>query len=138
MVSPADGWKDVDNGYVSGSTRVLVEPIHHEVTENSEFTSSVPESEANAYAVSIVDGSSGHGTHRTLVEIQDPRTAWEVANLCTHYLNERPAMDLTGLKYDPAHNSEPEKIRGVVTDLTPEEIMKALLGYDIQAIDHLL
>lgn len=133
MVSSHPNWEDTEDGYKNGSVGVFVHPSF--VRSGDGFHSAsvgVPESDANAYSVSFRSGlGTGYGTHKSLVDFEDPRTAWEYANLVTHYIenaggHEFAISELQGQSDPTENNWTPD---GIVTDLDAEETMRKMLGH---------
>ncbi|ELZ21635.1 MULTISPECIES: hypothetical protein [Natrinema] len=142
MVSPHPNWVDAEDGYKNGSIGVFVHPAFIRAGDGVYSSSvGVPESDANAYSVSFRSGlGTGYGSHKSLVDFEDPRTAWEYANLATHFFEEAPTTEfavsrLQGISDLMEDNWTPD---GVVSDMGAEEVMRKMLGhYEFQLDDAL-
>jgi len=129
MVSPADGWEDVEDGYEQGHVGVYVEPIYLKMDERASFERSAPEEHANAYAVSIIEdlGTSAE-KHRVMTRFEDQRPAWELAHILTRYIDySRGPMVARGNLSEEAHSDEGGF--PMLTESGAEEAFREALGY---------
>ncbi|MWV41053.1 hypothetical protein [Natrialba sp. INN-245] len=133
MVSPHDNWEDVEDGYRNGNIGVFVEPAYIEDEGGVLYSRvGVTESDTNAYLVSYQSGlETGYGSHKELINFEDPRAAWEYANLVTHYLEYGSDEDLSISELqgrsDPTEDTWHPK--GVVSEMRAEEVMRKMLGH---------
>lgn len=142
MVSAHESWEDIEDGYKNGNHGVFVEPAFIESGGGVRTARvGVADTDANAYTVSFHSGlESGSGTQKSIVDFEDPRTAWEYANLTTHFLEDAPDPEvavprLQGISDPTEDNWTPD---GIVTDLDAETVMRKLLGHSEFRLDDAL
>ncbi|WP_265107879.1 hypothetical protein [Halosolutus halophilus] len=142
MVSPHDSWKDVEDGYRRGRVGVFVEPISVQGRDGpTPPETDTDEPAATAYAVTMRRPmDSVFETETTLVSFEDVRTAWEYANLVTHYVAESAdpnfaESQLQGRVGPPAERWTPD---GPVSDLTAADVMRRQVAHHASKIEHLV
>lgn len=124
MVSPHPAWEDTDRGYVRGETELVVYPLRVETAGEAFFERVVDEwEEANALGVRVVyrRRTAAEGT-RVLARFTALRTAWEFANLLTHFFEGRDGLRATAELRADGEGGIPR----VVSDLTAGEVLARL------------
>lgn len=97
MVSPAEGWEDTENGYQTGggSTRIYILPV--QISEANRMQSiEVIEGDEDADCWELMLAYQNHEMQKSLTKFKNVRTAWEFANLITHYISFFGPMSATG------------------------------------------
>ena len=125
MVSPHPAWEDGERGYVRGETELVVYPLRTERDGAAFFERVVREwEEADALGVRVVyrRRTAGEGT-RVLARFTELRTAWEFANLLTHFFEGRDGVRATADLRPERSDAVPR----VVSDLTAGEVLGRLL-----------
>ncbi|UTF53434.1 hypothetical protein [Natronosalvus rutilus] len=142
MVSHHAAWEDTEDGYKNGEIGVFVTPTYVVSKEGVNYArESDTGANANVYSVSFRTGiESGYERRKSLVDFKDPRTAWEYANLATHYIEhaniaEFAVLELQGRGTPTDQNWIPD---GVVADMAAEEVMRKMLGRHESQLDDAL
>jgi len=89
MPSPSSEWDEINDGYRCGTTGVFVREVL--VSGGGE-----PEREALDVNVRRNMETASH-TYDTIATFTDRRTAWEFANLLTHYFDQHPNDPMTSI-----------------------------------------
>ncbi|MFC7232819.1 hypothetical protein ACFQMM_18380 [Saliphagus sp. GCM10025308] len=142
MVSHHATWEDTEDGYKNGEIGVFVTPTHAVSKDRVDYAR-VRDTEADTtvYSVSFRTGiESGYERRKPLVDFEDPRTAWEYANLATHYIEhahiaEFAVLELQGRGTPTDQNWIPD---GVVADMAAEAVMRKMLGRHESQLDDAL
>jgi len=130
MVSPADGWEDVEGGYEKSRTGVYVEPVATDSGGGMLFVETVSAEKADSYEISIVEEMrTASERHRTLVRVKEARKAWELAHILTKYIDYTgdPMIARSNLMEDP----QTDKKGGFpdMSEMGAEEAFREALGY---------
>lgn len=131
MVSPRDSWDDVEDGYRSGDVGVFVEPRRVDGEEGRVAERATDYADADAFAVSMCRAlGSDDETSTPLVSFADARTAWEYANLVTHYVSESfdPRFAETELRGNAGHDPDGWRPDGPVSDLSAADVLLRMVG----------
>jgi len=123
MVSPSQAWDDLDSGYEKGDVRIIV----------GQTEGWGGDSTWEGYTVSVWDGPAGYESITEIASYEDPRKAWELANLLTHYIDEM-GPSLMRLE-DP---TEGEVLPRDLDERDPEEMLRDVLGYNDFHLDRVL
>ena len=125
MVSPHESWEEKEDGFKLGKVFVEVLPVQADVSGSAQFVRSVSEKNANAYQVNVF---SSYGTVSESPEeiaiFENPREAWEMAHILTHYLKYHQApteIAISDLKHSKVYDEQwyPE---GIIEDIPPDEV----------------
>lgn len=133
MVSHHPEWDDVEDGYRQGDTGIFVSPaiVQSGPHGSSHRSGGVPPEEANAYSVEVRTSMETAGeTWDPVAHFTNPRTAWEFANLLTHFFEAKhdARSAKTGLLTDEPHYSgESKTLPDIVEDLNAQEAFLVLL-----------
>ena len=127
MASPSDEWEELDDGYKHGSTGVFVREAM--VSRGAE-----PPREVFEINLRRNMETASH-THDTIATFAEVRTAWEFANLLTHYFDRHPESPMTAVNYLtnnlPRYGHEvPDdapKLPFVVEDIDAKEALRVTL-----------
>lgn len=134
MVAPHSEWDDTEAGYRNDDTLVAVRPISIRWTE----ANGKPKSR-EGYEVTI---EYGYQSRRSMATFTDPRTAWEFANLLTHYLDRRTPIRSALLDLSPEYGETDGKNAGqlpkIVDELSAVETLKKLAGRYSYVVDEIL
>lgn len=132
MVSPADGWEDVEDGLQKEDVKIEVAPLDYVEDDGFIRSQAVEFEKANAYEVAIRQLPQ---RHQEIVTFDDPKKAWEFVHLLTHYIDARTADGFIGnMKNDWMGEVGPLDL---VTDRSARETLEAMVGYATGPIDDL-
>lgn len=131
MVSPHGDWEDVENGYVREDRGVFVEPAVVLFGDGLRtYSRGVAESDANCYSVEVRTGiESESESWHPAAQFAELLTAWEFANLLTHYLSavESASDDAdAGLRRSAVAASEDGEAT-IAGDRSAESVFRALV-----------
>jgi hypothetical protein len=126
MVSPAESWDDIESGYENGNTKVVVSQVEGRIVKDGTQT------EYTGYCVNIWDGPPGYERHRDVATYEDPRPAWELANLLTRLYEERPELKMA------LDKPEGDDLPRGVAERDPEQLLRDVLGYEEYLVDEAL
>ncbi|MFC4541878.1 hypothetical protein ACFO5R_08040 [Halosolutus amylolyticus] len=142
MVSPHESWEDVEEGYRTERVGVFVEPRSIGGGDGPTRSKIEPvESAAIVYAVTMCRPlGSALESETTLVSFDDGRTAWEYANLVTHFVAESADANfaesqLRGRVGPPADRWEPDEL---VSDRGAFAVLREQVGHHVDKIEHLV
>lgn len=131
MVSPSESWEEVENGYRKGETGIFVEQTFvqgGEVLRKSECQNS------NSSTVSIRRKmETAYHTWNTLVSFSEARTAWEYANLVTHYIEETsgsPRQAEAELMGESGYEQETWTPPPIVEEMSALEVMRKMTSWE--------
>lgn len=127
MVSPANSWEEIENGYRSGDTSILVSEVEGRIVEDGQHT------RFTGYEVQVWEGPAGYASPTEIATYEEPRPAWELANLLTRLYGTYPANLLMTLE-NPERGSLP---RGLA-ERDPEQLLRDVLGYEASYVDEAL
>ena len=137
MVSHHPEWKDVEDGYTLEDAGVFVSPaiVQSGPHSTSHRSGGIPEDEANAYAVEVrTRMGTASETWDPVANFTNPRTAWEFANLLTHFFEAKFDADFAKndlLSADHQYTGESKSLPDIVTDLTAQKAFLTLLHPDV-------
>lgn len=125
MVAPSEEWEDTEDGYRNGDTVVFVRPVSVQWSDGDGRLKS-----GEGYGVSAEYGYDGH---RSVATFGDARTAWEFANLLTHYLDRRgPAQSaLSELTREngPGMDADLWEPPALIEDMEAVEVLEKMAGW---------
>ncbi|WP_290811800.1 hypothetical protein [Halovivax sp.] len=129
MVSPHPDWEDVADGYRSGENAIFVEPAVVADDGRVAVSSSVrltPDT-ASAFVVGVWTASSAW---EIVIAFDDARSAWEFANLLTHYFDGRGDLRAArrALLPDDEGFGGPLDVPAILAETRPEDVLEALLA----------
>ncbi|WP_128478096.1 hypothetical protein [Halorussus pelagicus] len=127
MVSPNDTWEETEHGYENGDTSVIVSEVEGRIINDGQRKS------FTGYEVQIWEGPAGYASPTEIATYEEPRPAWELANLLTRLYGTYPANLLMGLE-GPEGDSLP---RGLA-DRDPAQLLRDVLGYEASYVDEAL
>ncbi|KOX92829.1 hypothetical protein AMS69_10245 [Haloarcula rubripromontorii] len=120
MVSPSYSWDETDYGYELDNKRISVDEMKMERWDTGERI------ETTAFNVQVRIGTPGYASPKDVLAYEDPKPAWEAANILTHFLEEWGKMGLSELQNTPSGDSLPT---GLAED-DPIDLFEASLGYN--------
>lgn len=123
MVSPSDKWTDTEHGYERGETSVTVRKMNRVAFEDGDRMA------GDVFSVTVWRGPE---RHEEIAAYEEPKRAWELANLLTHLIDETSPvmMQLTGESGSPLPRD--------LTDKDPEDVLRDALGYNEMLLDRAL
>ena len=128
MVSPHSDWQDEEN-----DSAVFVKPV---TFDGISVIIQEDEDDADAFVVEIRTGyGSGYGTRDHAAFFEDPLTAWEYANLLTHFfgITGGPEVSKGDLLHQNPHDEfDPEPVPRIVEDLSAKEVFQRQLPEYLQ------
>lgn len=118
-------WEDAEGGYRNGDTLVFVRPVSVQWSDGDGRLKS-----GEGYGIQAEYGYDGH---RSVVAFGDARTAWEFANLLTHYLDRRGSAqsalsELTRDKSGPGEESIYWEPPALIEGLSAVEVLGRMAG----------
>ncbi|GAA3865752.1 hypothetical protein [Haloarcula argentinensis] len=131
MTSPAEGWEDTERGYEQGDTSVTVGEVKLTQYRNGDRT------EYNGYQVRVWIGKPGYASPEEIATYEEPRKAWELANILTHYLSAyNSKLDLSNITdgFESGEHLPPDG----VAEREPEELLRDALGHHEFRLDEVL
>lgn len=133
MVAPHPDWSDTEDGYRNDNVGIFVEPASLQTSPGTTYHRSggITDEEANAYAVELRSGmETASHTWDVIAHFTDARTAWEFANLLTHYFDTRPdarSAKTELLGDDPTYPGDSKDLPQPVEDYDAFEAFLTLL-----------
>ena len=148
MVSPRDGWEDREDGYRRDDVGVFVEPTvvdDGEAVVAGDEELAVERAEtydaADAFTVTLCrEMESDDDTRTPLVRFAEPRSAWESANLVTHYVAASfdPSFAESELAGTAGHDPDRWRPEGIVSDLSAEAVLRKTVAHHVHKVEDVL
>lgn len=127
MVSPAEEWNELENGYENNNITITVTRIQGSEWEDGRSVN------FERWQVRVRRGASGYGQVDEIAEYDEPRPAWELAHMLTHLFEEYDSNRVLLTLTDPEKGQRPTGIGP--TDNDPETHLRNCLGYEEHMLD---
>lgn len=129
MVSPSDSWDDTEHGYETGDASITVSEVSGTMWDDGEKT------DISGYQVRVTVGTAGYATPKEIATYEDPKKAWEMANILTHYVEEWGRSGIGDLQGGMNGVAVPPE---GLAEREPKKVLKDALAYNDFRIDDCL